>query len=87
MREKAVLPFYSVERGLFNAAAPESSRGKCPVCAKDGRWEGKTFVPANERQAHHPRCYCATIHAGGGYAYDPVARTVLVRQVRTGISR
>jgi hypothetical protein len=73
------LPHYSVVRGIFNAASDTSSRGHCPVCGKTGRWQGDTFVPTSERQAGYPPCYCATIHAGGGYAYDAASKQVLRR--------
>lgn len=68
------IPHYAVERGLFHGGQHTTC---CPVCGKRGAWRGETFVPARERDA--PRCYCATIHAAGGYAYDPRARRVLVR--------
>jgi len=75
--EQDILPHYAVERGLFNAATDRPTPGECPVCGKSGRWAGERFVPANERQARYPRCYCRTIHEAGGSAYDPATKSVL----------
>lgn len=71
MSNKDTLPYYPVVRGLFNAAAPEPTPGHCPICGKDGAWDGERFVPANERQAHYPRCYCATMHRTGATSHPP----------------
>jgi hypothetical protein len=76
--DQGELPHYAVERGLFNAAARDIGKS-CPVCGRDGKWDGDVFVPLNERQGAAPRCYCATIHKAGGYAYDPVSHKILMR--------
>lgn len=58
---KETLPYYAVERAFFRAAA-RLRPNTCPVCTKQGRWEGDYFVPTNERQPKYPPCKCATLH-------------------------
>jgi hypothetical protein len=79
MADKGTLPHYAVELDSMTRQGAATNPRSCPICGKAGRWQGDTFVPASERQAGYPRCYCATIHAGGGYAFDPVTKQVLRR--------